>query len=203
MTKRKWIGLVGRAGVGKDYTYTQMYRIDPQAVRIAFADGVRLDVEAVLGRSLKVLWEKPYPDEIRRLLQWWGTDLRRAQSPDHWVMVGEKRAALLHGTGSYPVFTDVRFQNEADLIRKHSGILVRVVASNDVRKRRLGELPPDHASEFESDDIICDYQIVSEAHNGGYARMIQSILTASGFNGYDTGDRVAEEAALRGPEVTD
>jgi len=189
--------------VGKDYTYREINRIDPQAVRIAFADGVRMEVEKALGTDLGVLYTKPYSDEIRRLLQWWGTDYRREEDPEHWVKVGEDRAALLRGTGRYPVFTDVRFENEADLIRDYDGLLVRVVATEEVRKERLGELPPEHASESESDGIQCDWQIVSDEDNQHYQKTLMGILTASGFNGFDTRDRAAEEAALRGPEVTD
>ena len=186
MTKRKWIGLVGRAGVGKDYTFSQINRIDPQAVRISFADGVRLEIETSLRSELPILWKKPYSDSVRRLLQWWGTDYRRDKNPEYWVEYGERVALGMQAqsAGAYPVFTDVRFQNEADLIRKHNGILVRVVASDATRQVRLGELPPEHASESESDAIQCDWQIVSETFSESYEETLQGILKSAGFNGW-------------------
>jgi hypothetical protein len=75
----KIIGLTGKAGAGKDYVYET---IDAslhthQAVRrMAFADGVKIDIQDAVarGRDLVELWEKPYTHEVRALLQWWGTD---------------------------------------------------------------------------------------------------------------------------------
>ncbi len=182
MGERKWIGLVGPAGVGKDYTFTEINKIDPLAVRVALADGVRLDIEKVFGMHISALWEKPYSGTIRRLLQWWGTDLRRDQDPEYWIRKAEVRVAEFRSDlDVYPVFTDIRFENEGWMVRRHGGILVRVMASDAVRKQRLGELPPDHASETEQDAIQCDWQIVSERGNEGYEDTLLAILVDSGF----------------------
>ncbi len=191
---RKWIGLVGKAGVGKDYTYGELFDIDSRAARIALADGVRRDIEEALtkGVHIEALWEKPYPVEIRRLMQWWGTEFRRGQDIDYWVTKAEARVSEWTVGGWYPVFTDVRFENEAEMMRRHGGILVRVMASDAVRRERLGgELPPDHASETEQDAIQCDWQIVSEEGNEVYEETLYGILIDSGFKG------------VRGPEITD
>lgn len=181
MAKRKWIGLVGRAGVGKDYTCEEIMNIDPLAARIALADGVRLDIEAALwGQRIAALWDKPYPNEIRRLLQWWGTDLRREQDAEYWVTRAEQQVAKFR-PNVYPVFTDIRFENEAAMIRNHGGILVRVVAHDAIRRKRLGQLPPDHVSETEQDAIVCDWQLMSEEGNAEYRATLVAILMDSGF----------------------
>lgn len=181
MTSTKVLGLAGHAGAGKDYVMGYIYDLfDPwgrpeerkadyvgphkDVVRIAFADEVRQEVQDVLnyGDLMDPLWNKPYPDEIRALLQWWGTDLRRAQDPDYWVKKGVETAK--HEM-EYPtfdplilVFTDVRFQNEADAIRDLGGMVVEVWADDETRRERLGDtLPPTHASEdidFETDAVI-------------------------------------------------
>ncbi len=166
-----FIGLAGKAGAGKDYVYEYLRKHSSRDLvhRVAFADGVRLEVEETLTEGLHfiegdgtsweldelpILWHKPYSEAIRRLLQWWGTDLRRAQNPDYWVTRGMERAdraaeiAEVHRRPSLIVFTDVRFENEAKAIDQRGGTVLEVIAPDDVRSRRLGgSLPPAHASE--------------------------------------------------------
>lgn len=59
----------------------------------------------------------PYaPRSPRQILEWWGTDYRRAADPDYWVrQVAEKDGPL--------IIPDVRFQNEADMCTR----LIRVL----------------------------------------------------------------------------
>ena len=61
----------------------------------------------------------------RQILQWWGTEYRRAQRQDYWT---SRIAAMI---GEQPdrrfVITDVRFQDEADVVRDAGGIIALVV----------------------------------------------------------------------------
>lgn len=157
----KWIGISGRAGAGKDFLATRIWEQDHRYVRVAFADGVRNEIERTLLTDgcedciLGGLWNKPYPDEVRRLLQWWGTDLRRAQDPDYWVKKGIEAGYRHLAHGRIPMFTDVRFPNEAAAIRDAGGFIVVVSASDAVRQTRLGGvLPPEHESESGIDQLI-------------------------------------------------
>ena len=172
----KWVGLTGRAGAGKDYTFTELQKMLPELRRVSFADGLRFDIEETLEEaSLPVLWNKPYSDEVRRLLQWWGTDLRRAEDPNFWVNRAEGIAMKVLEKGKTPVFTDVRFPNEAEMIRDNGGIIVRVTAPLLTRERRLGTLPPEHASEVEMDAIPVDLTHVSTPHKQ-YGHSLRKIL---------------------------
>ena len=70
-------------------------------------------------------WEtakRTVPD-IRRLLQNFGTESIRALDPGFWIRIALKKAEEVGGP---VVFTDVRFPNEAEAIRRYGGILVRV-----------------------------------------------------------------------------
>lgn len=150
----KILGLTGRMGAGKDYLYTQLTKVFPGRVfRMAFADGVKLDIEETLldevvqvqtydGDELEYRWRKPYKPEVRRLLQWWGTELRRGEDPDYWIKHAEKRLVRINATATYDpvlvVFTDVRFSNEAEWIRSQGGKVVLVTADPAIRARRLG-----------------------------------------------------------------
>lgn len=165
----KIIGLAGKAGSGKDHTYDylKMVHLDiignPLVViRVAYADGVREEIQDVLGVDSDILYQKPYPEEIRRLLQWWGTEYRRAQDADYWVKKGMAEAIRLADgpTVHLVVITDVRFANEASAIQEAGGLVYEVVASDEVRRERLGgQLPPAHASEeidFQTDGVIAN-----------------------------------------------
>ena len=163
----KIVGLCGYAGAGKDYVCdlirTQADNADRYAQRVAFADGVKYDIEDALGvprDSLDALRSKPYSEEIRWLLQQWGTELRRAQDEDYWVKNGIERAQAEwdFGGADLIIFTDVRFENEAQAIRDAGGLVMQVIATDEIRQERLGGwLPPTHASEvidFETDGNV-------------------------------------------------
>lgn len=177
----RWIGLVGRAGVGKDFTAAKLNELDRRFRRIAFADGVRLEIEAELngGANFPWLWQKPYTPAQRALLQWWGTDFRREQDPDYWVKLGAHRAEVMAEEGAIPVFTDCRFPNEAQMVKDRGGVLVRVTAPDEIREKRLGQLPPEHPSEYESDVIECDWIVTSVRDDPRYKAELQTIIAFS------------------------
>ena len=148
------IGLAGHAGAGKDHTYRYLKDLlSPlHVVRVAFADSLKFDIEEALGLTpyeLGAIRQKPYTDEIRMLLQWWGTELRREHyGDDYWVRKGIEMAEEASTYAHLVVVTDVRFQNEAEVIRAHGGIVAEVIAQPATRAARLGgDLPPAHASE--------------------------------------------------------
>lgn len=154
----RWVGLTGKMGAGKDYLFKALreeferVRVHGGPARVSFADQVRQELDYVLRPENEALfWQKPYSPDIRKLLQWWGTGLRRAEDPDYWVKKGEVNGIAVEESGSVPVFTDVRFPNEANMIVNHGGLLVEVRASAETRRRRLGTLP-DHESETAMDD---------------------------------------------------
>ena len=172
----KWIGLTGRAGAGKDHTFEQLQKLLPELDRVSFADGLRHDIEEAMQQEyMPVLWDKPLPDSVRRLLQWWGTEYRRAEDENYWVSRAWDVAQRVVKAGKTPVFTDVRFANEAKMIKDNGGILVRVSAPLLTRERRLGTLPPEHASEVEQDSIVADLSLLS-VPDKHYVRNLNNIL---------------------------
>lgn len=118
----------------------------------AYADALRAEVKAAIkgAGSLKALvrrgcvgpyknhvpdacpigctplasWVKVEDGKPRTLLQWWGTDYRRAQDPEYWVK--RLQETLDRDNPEIAVITDVRFPNEAAAIKKMGGYLVKV-----------------------------------------------------------------------------
>jgi hypothetical protein len=64
---------------------------------------------------------------VRRLLQWWGTEFRRAQDPDYWTKAWEKKVRQLDLDALHVLVDDVRFVNELETIRNNGGRFIRIV----------------------------------------------------------------------------
>jgi hypothetical protein len=163
------IGLVGYAGSGKDEAAKHM----PGWNRISFADGVRevalaidplvnvicdIDTETACRLSELVQskgWDgaKKHP-EVRRLLQRIGTEAGREMfGEDVWVDRAFRKLNQAYlGDGMPCVFTDVRFQNEADAIAHRGGKLIRI--------HRPGVGPVNnHISDQGIDSIACHGEV--------------------------------------------
>lgn len=67
------------------------------------------------------------PRSPRQILQWWGTEYRRAMHPRYWTRIMLDRLAHMgrNGHGRF-VITDVRFENEADTVHAAGGILWQI-----------------------------------------------------------------------------
>ena len=135
------LGLCGYAGCGKD-TAAQVLIDEYHFQRVAFADPIKQALltlnpfvptpdakgfqrisEFSEGRDWAAV--KEYP-EVRRLMQIIGTEVgRNLFDADIWVKLAEAKLASTLSVGD-TVITDVRFPNEARLIKKHGGLLIRI-----------------------------------------------------------------------------
>lgn len=155
------IGISGHIGAGKDVIASYLIRTHDY-VRRGFSDALKAEVMTTLRPMLHAyvleresagaaydadtlddaVYRLLYRDRTpvtRALLQAWGTELRRREDPDYWVLAWARWA---RGTSAQRVVApDVRFRNEAAMIRSLGGRLVRV--------RRPGQDGDDHPSERE------------------------------------------------------
>lgn len=174
----KVLGLAGKAGVGKDFTMHYLSEISRfPVVRQAFADGVRDEVTEYFypedGLGAVDFYTKPYDEVVRHLLQWWGTDYRRAQDEDYWVKRGMRVAKAYHeywlekGLAGVPmiVFTDVRFANEAEAISRAGGRVLEVQAPDRVRAARLGKSMEELAKQSKHPSEVIDFPTDGVVHN--------------------------------------
>jgi hypothetical protein len=154
------IGLTGYAQSGKD-TVANILVNNYGYTRIAFADKIREFLyetnpmyDSIVGEPLFVKakvdrdgWEESKKSpHIRRLLQTSGVAARKVFGENFWVQQALKD---VHFEGNY-VITDVRFTNEADIIKKYDN-------SQLWRVKRLGvEAVNSHVSEHELDGYPVD-----------------------------------------------
>lgn len=101
----------------------------------------------------KVAWVDSNRAELRSLLQHYGTDYRRGQSPFYWVQVVAKR--IKDEAPQIALITDLRFKSEFHYVGSVGGYTVRL--------RRYGytdpNCDPNHVSETELDNTTFDFEI--------------------------------------------
>lgn len=155
------IGLSGYARSGKD-TVSKILVEDYKFTRVAFADPIRnflYEMNPPLsGPSLTSIvddygWDvaKANP-EVRRLLQNAGIAARKVFGADFWI----KQALKTISPENKVVITDVRFPNEAEMIRSLGGQVWRVIRP-DV------EAVNDHISEHALSDYEFDFDIYNDS----------------------------------------
>lgn len=95
------------------------------------------------------------------LLQWWGTEYRRAfYGDDYWIRRLEEAWRQRQAAGeTHFVVSDVRFPNEAAWIRAHGGVLWKVDRAEPLEATGR---PADHPSETALDGFDWDRVISNE-----------------------------------------
>lgn len=148
----KKIGLVGRKGSGKDTVGE--YLIQEQGFkRFAFADELKYIVRRLFGYTRGEIEQKP--EHVRKTLQSFATEGFRSLYPNIWSTY------LLNNLHNYQtvfpvryssvVVTDVRFPNEAAVLRDDWFTIVKVL-------RDTGHTDS-HVSEESVDQVVPDYVI--------------------------------------------
>lgn len=96
------------------------------------------------------------------LLQWWGTEYRRAEDPDYWVKLGKKKIESFGKKNPMGVvlIPDTRFQNEFDLVKSMGGHNIRLLRLNqDGSEFRTPDRDPNHISEVTLQNANWDFFI--------------------------------------------
>ena len=186
------IGFCGAAGAGKDTASFLLSLLGYQ--KIAFADALKIEaydlilnpteeyrtrVKEELGINLPLSLDIAEADfekvdiinrrkvELRRLLQWHGTEFRRAQDKDYWI--NKVREKVRKGLWAV---SDVRFQNEVTMIREEGGQVWMIAGRDD-------GYTPTHASETDwkntkFDAIFDNAGSVTDLQTAIYNRIFES-----------------------------
>ncbi|MGW5637125.1 deoxynucleotide monophosphate kinase family protein [Streptomyces sp. NPDC003832] len=182
------IALIGKARSGKDTAAAHLVRTRAYT-RLAFADPLKEMALAVnpfvyedMWRLSKVVsahgWEyaKDVYPEVRRLLQAMG-QAQREVDPDYWV---NRMRPLLNNAEAWNmpvVVTDVRYRNEADMLRARGFRLVRVLRTTYTGREIRDDYRTDvHPSEIELDDFAADGEIYNAGSLADLYAAIESAL---------------------------
>lgn len=152
----------GKMGAGKT-SAAEIVAAETGATRMSFATALKTMCRDYFGMAKK----------DRDLLQKVGVALREVR-PSVWTDIVERTLKSRGGRWDV-VIDDLRFPNEAEMLRKHGFIIVEVVASEETRFKRLGSPTDwaetkDHASE--TGKIISDVVI---ENNGARIELVDRV----------------------------
>lgn len=103
-------------------------------------------------------------------MQWWGTEYRRHSTPGYWVNKTRERIANIAAVGraNLIVITDVRFADEAAMVRELGGKLIQITRPG------TGGGAGTHESETAGTEFAPDAVV----HNSGTLQDLQSTAIA-------------------------
>jgi dephospho-CoA kinase len=154
------IGLVGKLQSGKTTSVNFLKEKYPNIIKLSFADLLK---QMILNAGIctkEELWEKK-TDFSRMMMQKIGTEIIRKQvSENFWVDAMIKKISDIQTTykNSIIVIDDVRFKNEAALVKFFHGYLIRI----DRSKFKQNNEENKHISEIEQDEIVTDYTVLND-----------------------------------------
>lgn len=137
-----FIGLTGPAGVGKDTVASLLagYGYSPYAFATPMKEMLRVaGLTEPSTREAKELNLEGEAYSYRQAAQRLGTEWARHLDENFWVKVAAKRVGGLPRV----VFSDVRFENEADWIRSAGGRIIHIIG----RQTTVQGVAATHASE--------------------------------------------------------
>jgi hypothetical protein len=167
------IGMHGKARSGKDTfaTLLHSYLWEPgkEAERTAFASPLKLGVEEIFGltptNDINKEQVHPFWGVTRRqLLQYVGTEMFREHFGEdfwNWAMLASLKEIKDSLGTTYAIITDVRFQNEVDLILRLGGTIIHLTRPESPAIMGL----QNHRSEAEC--ILPDSPQVIKVDNSG------------------------------------
>tara|TARA_Y100000310_G_scaffold311944_1_gene358729 strand:- start:633 stop:1196 length:564 start_codon:yes stop_codon:yes gene_type:complete len=119
------IGISGKKRSGKDTIYGLVKkRVGHFVARAAFGDQIKEEVASATGVALDHIEENK--ERFRPMLQWWGADFRRHYKGESYWLDKMLRKMRSVADPEVLVITDVRYPNEADLVKEAGGIMLRV-----------------------------------------------------------------------------
>jgi len=111
---------------------------------------------------------------VRRILQWWGTEYRRAQDPDYWTKAWSRKVEQFDLANTHVLIDDVRFMNELNTIKSHGGLIIKI-------ERPGFDGANNHASETSLDDYTdWSYIIVNDGTLEEFKKKVEDLKNELG-----------------------
>lgn len=130
------IGFAGKKQSGKDYALKILQQLYPSTdfIRISFADAVKQEIAFACSTTVNNI--ELNKEKFRPILQWWGTDFRRNMvDKDYWTKQWLKKVNYIMDKHPYKIIvaTDIRFQNELDVIHSLGGKVYLITDSTRIK----------------------------------------------------------------------
>ena len=148
----KIIGITGAAGSGKDTVADSIVKYSDEFTKCSFAAPIKNMLKAIglndaqLNGGWKDVIDERFGRTPRYMMQTLGTEWgRNAIDPEIWVKT------VFYNLESYVVLSDVRFENEAEMVRGR-GILIHMAGRKKI-------IPNTHGSEVGVEFVDGDLKI--------------------------------------------
>lgn len=115
-------------------------------------------------RADPTLHSRSRADIVRLVLQYLGTDVRRAQDPNYWVKLALRPAIEQIADGASVYFTDARFPNEVSVATSLGALTVRLDVSPMVQLSRLSAR--DGLTEVPVDRLLHESELALDYYTG-------------------------------------
>ncbi len=176
------IAISGAAGAGKD-TAGQLLQKRYGYGMALFAGPLKNGLCAMFGWNLAQLEDREWKERVipdigkspRQMMQTLGTEWgRQLVNPDLWMLLAERQIASAEACGLPGiVFTDCRFPNEAELVHKHGGVVLKI------ERPGVGAVAA-HSSEAGLPHNLIDGTVYNKGCFGDLDTALQELLTFIG-----------------------
>lgn len=170
------LGLTGLAGVGKDTIGDRLFA-NHDFVQTSFAEPLRGAAMEVFGLNYQHFADRELKHQVvpywgltpRQMLQRLGTEaIRNTFGADFWVRRWLQTYEEVAGQESV-VVTDVRFLEEAQMVRERGGVIVHVI-------REVPDLEGDHASARGIAMLAGDYILENDSDMKGLYEKVDEMM---------------------------
>lgn len=170
---KKLYGFAGKAGVGKDTAANALIEVY-DAHRYAFADPIK-DMLRCIGVDAAEIENKEaiipgIGKSLRECMQTLGTEWGRHMiSQDLWLFVARSRIHWILKAGGMVAVADVRYDNEAALVRDLGGKVIEIIRPGvgEVRK---------HESEDGISPHLIDHTIFNDSSIGAFKERVYGLV---------------------------
>tara|TARA_Y100000310_G_C20680979_1_gene815922 strand:+ start:2852 stop:3397 length:546 start_codon:yes stop_codon:yes gene_type:complete len=167
------IGISGKKRSGKDTVFALINQItdrEIRTVRTAFGDQIKREISDAMGIDSSAI--DADKEHFRPLLQWWGAEFRRGFcGSDYWIRKMRSVAARYYAN-DWLVITDVRFPNEAAMVKELNGVMVRVDRDTGLEDAHSSET---HMDDYEGFDYRIENNGTPEDLHGTVVGLVNSI----------------------------
>lgn len=170
----KVICISGHAQSGKDFS-ADMIRLGlwgygKRVLITHYADLLKFVCEKFLN------WDGKKNDEGRRLLQYVGTDIIRAENPDYWVNFIIDMLKFFPTQWDYVIIPDCRFPNEIEKMRKAGFDVTHIRIEREGFDNGLSDEQKNHSSETALDGMSADIVVRNDGTIVDLCRTLHNIV---------------------------
>lgn len=172
----KIIAFTGRAGAGKD-TAAKFLSELTKYEKLNFSDPLKLGCKYLFGFTDEQLYDTKQKEQIdytwkkspREILQWLGTDVLKKNINDDFFLIHMKKR-IEQSKSNLIIITDLRFDNEAELIKELGGIIIKLVRNTTTTEHTI------HSSEQGISQKFVDYEIINNSTLDDFQQSLQPIF---------------------------